>query len=153
MGHTRWLHNISSVACRQSQVVHWEHGDAFNWWQRIRKGQLFIYLTRSISYNIFCNNTFVHLIFLVIYFLSAFFHCQVVLHPTPNTPKAPDWYQMLVPKNSPDQQVSVEIHSFFLIAEFTRSYISCSSIEKYFIFVSNSNLKKSELWLILCEYL
>nr|CAB3227414.1 calcium-dependent secretion activator 1-like [Phallusia mammillata] len=34
---------------------------------------------------------------------------KVVIHPTPNSPKTPDWYHMQVPKNSPDQQIRIKL--------------------------------------------
>uniref|UniRef100_H2Z3C0 Calcium-dependent secretion activator 1 n=1 Tax=Ciona savignyi TaxID=51511 RepID=H2Z3C0_CIOSA len=34
---------------------------------------------------------------------------KVVLHPTPNSPKSPEWYHMQVAKNSPDQQIRIKL--------------------------------------------
>jgi len=34
---------------------------------------------------------------------------KVVIHPTPNSPKTPEWYYMQVHKNSPDQQIRIKL--------------------------------------------
>ena len=34
---------------------------------------------------------------------------KVVLHPTPHSPKTPEWYHMTVPKGNPDQQVRIKL--------------------------------------------
>ena len=41
--------------------------------------------------------------------MVVFFSQQVILHPTPNSPKQSEWHKMTVSKNCPDQDLKIKL--------------------------------------------